>query len=215
MTAVCYTFRRCPYAIRARMALDYAGIEPEYREIVFSNKPPSMLQASPKGTVPVLIEEDGHVIEESWDIMLWALAQNDPDNWLGNGKEFLEQASQLVNTNDFDFKNHLNRYKYADRYPEQSAEQYRARAEEFLGQLENSLEDHGWIHAATMTVADMAVFPFVRQFFMVDPAWSRQSPYPFLRRWLEGILDSDRFKRVMVKKPVWEFGADGRKAARQ
>ena len=117
MTAVCYTFRRCPYAIRARMALDYAGIEPEYREIVFRNKPPAMLRASPKGTVPVLVEEDGNVIEESWDIMNWALARNDPDNWLGTGKSVQELPGQLVNRNDFEFKYYLDRYKYADRYP--------------------------------------------------------------------------------------------------
>ena len=204
---VCYTFRRCPYAIRARMALDYAGIEPEYREIEFRNKPPVMLEASPKGTVPVLIEADGTVIDESWDIMLWALRQNDPQAWLGENETYVEQATSLVNFNDGEFKYSLDRYKYADRYPRKSATYYRAGAETFLERLEQHLEQHDWITQKTMTVADIAVFPFIRQFSMVDPEWFEKSPYPGVRRWLAGLVGSHRFERIMQKRPTWVFQA--------
>ena len=202
--AVCYTFRRCPYAIRARMALDCAGIEPEYREIRFSDKPPQMLSVSPKGTVPVLIRGEGEVLEESWDIIGWALAQNDPENWLPDTPESAKAVDDLLQTNDYRFKDFLDRYKYADRHPELNPEQHRERALWFLEDLESLLGDGGWLGGDRMTVADIAVFPFIRQFSMVEPEWFANSPFNRVRDWLERIMGSPRFERVMVKRSLWD-----------
>ena len=202
--AVCYTFRRCPYAIRARMALDCAGIEPEYREIRFSDKPPQMLKVSPKGTVPVLVHDGGKVLEESWDIMRWALSHNDPENWLPDNPEEAKAADELVHTNDNRFKEFLDRYKYADRHPELTLEQHREQALWFLEELETRLATGDRLFGDRMTVADVAVFPFIRQFSMVEPQWFAQSPYPRIRNWLARILASGRFARVMAKRDLWD-----------
>ena len=122
MLPVLYSFRRCPYAIRARMAICYAGVPVELREILLKNKPPGMLAASPKGTVPVLVLPDGRVLDESCDVMRWALAIHDPDNWMDPALS--REASRLIAENDGSFKTHLDHYKYADRYPEQTPVHY-------------------------------------------------------------------------------------------
>ncbi len=202
---VCYTFRRCPYAMRARMAMDYAGIQPEYREISFSNKPPSMCEISPKATVPVLVLPDRKVIDESRDIMLWSLEQNDPENWLGVTSEIRDQTDSLIDYNDTEFKIWLDKYKYADRYPDHPADYYRSEGEVFLARLEDLLNQNSWLLGDAPGLADMALFSFVRQFSMVDSDWFEQAPYPGLRKWLGKILESSRFQRIMIKRPLWVF----------
>ena len=206
---VLYSFRRCPYAMRARMAIRYAGLAIELREVVLSNKPASMLLYSPKGTVPVLVLPDGTVIDESIDIIRWALSMNDPDHWLnGYSEAQLLWLDQLVEENDFSFKLSLDKYKYAERFPEQSAAYYRAQGEIFLEKLEEILQANTFLAGDTMTVADVAVFPFVRQFAHVDKNWFYQTEYLKLQQWLDSILEMALFKDVMKKYKPWEEGAE-------
>jgi len=190
---ILYSFRRCPYAIRARMALKYSGIAVEIREVKLSNKPQEMLNYSPKGTVPVLILSNGDVIDESLDIMLWAMSQHDPNNWQ------LEGFKQLIDENDSVFKQHLDKYKYSMRYPEHSTEYYRQQGEVFLQQLEQSLEKHKYLLCDQITIADVAIFPFIRQYAHVDKQWFDQTPYRQLQTWFDEFLQSDLFNAVMKK----------------
>nr|WP_274597957.1 glutathione S-transferase [Pseudomonas fluorescens] len=190
-----YSFRRCPYAMRARLALRYSGVPVEIVEVSLKAKPAAMLALSPKGTVPVL-SVDGRVIEESLEIMQWALAQHDPDDWLLQGDP---QVSALIAENDQVFKHHLNRYKYAERYPEQPMEHYRAEGEVFLQKLEDLLADREYLLAGHLSLADAAVVPFVRQFAHVDRAWFAGAPYPRLQVWLQRFLESPLFIAVMAK----------------
>jgi glutathione S-transferase len=183
------------------MALNYADIEVELREVLLRDKPHSMLRASAKGTVPVLVLPDGTVIDESADLMRWALSQRDPENWWRNA---LESASnELVNENDHVFKQHLDHYKYADRYPELPQSAYRAKAEVFLRKLEHRLDLQRFLMDERLTFSDVAIFPFVRQFALVDKAWFDQAPYPQLQAWLATFLDSDLFLNAMTKFPRW------------
>ena len=186
---ILYSFRRCPYAMRARMALSYSGITTELREIELKNKPSEMLAASAKGTVPVLVQTDGGIIDESRDIMFWALAQNDPDNW--------------IDQNDGEFKGYLDRYKYADRYPEHSEVHYRTQGEQFLHSLDERLQSNRYLLGDQLSVADVAVMPFIRQFAHVDIAWFRQTDYKALQVWLDEFLASVLFNRVMKKYKPW------------
>ena len=194
MTAhVLYSFRRCPYAMRARMALRYSGVPLTTVEVSLKAKPVEMLALSPKGTVPVLVCADGRVIEQSLDIMRWALAQKDPDNWLG------PDSAALIEENDHVFKTHLDRYKYAIRYPEQPMEHYRAQGEQFLQHLEDLLGHAPYLAGDRLSLADVALAPFIRQFAHVDREWFEQAPYPHLRVWLERFLTSALFTSVMAK----------------
>ncbi|MGV8991379.1 MAG: glutathione S-transferase [Thiobacillus sp.] len=206
MLPILYSFRRCPYAIRARLALHASATPYELREIQFRDKPAAMLAASPKGSVPVLVLPDGQVIDESWGIMQWALKQHDPDNWLGDNGHHIEVAAALVNINDGSFKAALDRYKYADRHPEHPQSHYRAEAEPFLQQLEHRLQTNTFLSGDRPSIADAAVLPFVRQFAGVDPAWFDQSSYPKLRNWSKALINSARFTAVMLKHPVWRKG---------
>ena len=201
MKPVLYSFRRCPYAIRARMALYYAGVELELREVLLRDKPPSMLEASAKGTVPVMLLPDGSVIDESVDVMHWALAQHDPDQWWNEASE--AETNSLLEENDFVFKKYLDQYKYADRYPEQPQSFYRAGAENFLQKLEHRLGQQQHLVNKRLGFADVAIFPFVRQFAFVDKPWFDQAPYPLLQSWLCSFLDSALFLNVMTKSPTW------------
>ena len=204
---VLYSFCRCPYAIRARMALACSGIRVELREVVLREMPAALLACSPKATVPVLLLPDGRVIDESRDIMEWSLAENDPQQWLpGAGEGVLEALNQLIGANDHSFKQHLDRYKYADRHPQHPASVYRAEAERFLQQLEWNLRQHGWLLGERMGLADVAIFPFVRQFALVDKAWFDRTPYPRLHAWLNHFLESALFLQVMKKYPQWRDG---------
>ncbi|MDO6454031.1 glutathione S-transferase [Neptunomonas phycophila] len=200
---ILYSFRRCPYAIRARIALVYSGVEVEHREVVLKDKPKAMLAISPKGTVPVLHLPDGRVLEESTDIMRWALLQHDGKGWLTEANE--ADVSRLIMINDSKFKPWLDRYKYADRYPEHPMEYYRSQCEEWLTQIEGYLlANDGCLLSAQYTMADMAIFPFIRQCAHVDKAWFEKSPYPNLKIWLTGLLESSLFASVMMKHPQWK-----------
>jgi len=196
---VLYSFRRCPYAMRARMALAAAGIPVRLREVLLKDKPPALFAASAKATVPVLVLGDGTVLEESLEIMEWALEQNDPLHWAVNPIT----SSDWIASCDGDFKYWLDRYKYADRYPEHAAEQYRNSAESFIQRLESTLTTSAWVAGPQPTIADIALFPFVRQFAAVDAAWWQATPYALTRRWLDHWVDSDLFTVVMKKYPRW------------
>ncbi|WP_338807595.1 glutathione S-transferase [Pseudomonas chlororaphis] len=197
-----YSFRRCPYAMRARLALRYSGVPLEIVEVSLKAKPAEMLALSPKGTVPVL-SVDGRVIDESLDIMRWALAQHDPQDWLLKDDGPAQQRIEaLIAENDQVFKLHLNRYKYAERYPEQPMEYYRGQGELFLRQLDELLSQQDYLLADHPSLADMALAPFVRQFAHVDRQWFAQTPYRNLQRWLQRFLDSELFTQVMAKPPL-------------
>lgn len=190
-----YSFRRCPYAMRARLALRYSGVCVRIIEVSLKAKPAEMLALSPKGTVPVL-SVNGEVIDESLAIMQWALAQHDPDNWRLQGDP---SVLALIDENDQGFKYHLDRYKYAERYPEHPMEHYRAEGEVFLQKLEGLLADRAYLLAHHPSLADVALAPFVRQFAHVDRDWFARAPYPRLQRWLEAFLQSPLFIGVMAK----------------
>ena len=202
---ILYSFRRCPYAMRARMALAAAGAEVMLREVLLKDKPPELVAASPKATVPVLVLSDGRVIEESLDVMQWALENRDPLNWLEG--EALE--SDWISACDGDFKHWLDRYKYSERYPEHTAEDYRQKAETFVQKLEDWLSVSDWVGGDAANAVDVALFPFIRQFAGVDPSWWQQAPYPKVRLWLENWLNSALFSAIMAKYPRWESGQPG------
>jgi glutathione S-transferase len=192
--------------MRARTAITASGIRVELREVELRNKPFAMLAASPKGSVPVLVSPEGKVIDESWDIMLWALRQHDPHEWLGMSECHVQAALPWVNENDTTFKHNLDRYKYPERYPEQPQNVYRAAGEQFLQQLEQRLASSPCLLGATFTLADAALLPFVRQFSSTDNDWFAAAPYPALHAWLERYTSSELFALVMQKFPVWNPG---------
>ena len=200
---VLYSYRRCPYAMRARMALRYANIDVEIREISLKEKPAHMLAVSPKGTVPVLVLASGRVIDQSLDIMNWAIDRFDVNEWNIQAPEWQELTADLIATNDGAFKQALDKYKYAIRFPENPPDVYRAQGEEFLQRLETLLQENTYLCRNTISKADVAIFPFVRQFSMVDEAWFERAVYPALKAWLNGLLNSDLFIDVMQKYPVW------------
>ena len=184
------------------MALHVSGADYEHREIILRDKPDSMLIASPKGTVPVFIKDDGEVIDESLDLALWTLKQADPLGWL-NGYD-----AALVSQNDGPFKHHLDRYKYASRYDKDAARgavdySHRAKAEIILSQLNQRLEQHSYLTGQTQNFTDIAIFPFIRQFAAVETDWWQAAPFPALREWLTQHVNADFFKAVMAKHPLW------------
>lgn len=203
---ILYSFRRCPYAIRARLAIKISQIQVVLREVVLADKPHEMLALSPKGTVPVLVLDNSKVIDESMDIMMWALNQNDPDRWILNNKDKQDETNALIVVNDTEFKQHLDHYKYADRYPENTIEYYRQQAQSFLQQLEEHLSQTTFILSDHLSMVDMAIFPFIRQFAFVDKSWFDRLPYKNLQLWLEYILTSNLFTQVMMKKEQWKEG---------
>lgn len=199
-----YSFRRCPYAMRARLGIYLSATPVMLREIILKHKPQPMLDASPKGTVPVIILDNGHVIDESLDIMCWALSHSDPDNLLLNGKPRQQEiAKALIDTNDSVFKPWLDKYKYADRHPEQSEQFYRTEGEKFIAQLEHLLTKNQQLLSDSTSIADYAIFPFIRQFAGVDKNWFAQAPYPNVQRWLAAHIDSPVFGHIMKKYPTW------------
>jgi glutathione S-transferase len=184
------------------MAIAYAGIDVGLREVVLKDKPAAMLEASSKGTVPVLIDTNGRVIDESLDVMAWALDQQDSDHWLSG----MGLQDPLINSCDNTFKHWLDRYKYAVRFPEHSEQWYREQGELFLDQLEHLLTHHRYLRSDSLSAVDIAVMPFVRQFSGVDTNWWSERPYPRVATWLEQLLESDLFKSVMKKYPQWKDG---------
>lgn len=201
---ILYSFRRCPYAIRARLALAVAGVDVELREVVLRDKPEAMLTISGKGTVPVL-QLPNQVIDESEDVMRWALAQHDPNGWLSGESS---AARKLIDFNDGDFKHWLDRYKYHQRHPQAEQVEYRRNAEVFLQKLEACLVDNAGqaLTGESTRLADAAIFPFIRQFAGVQPDWFSAASYPLLRAWLQRWLDSKLFRSVMKKYPQWQPG---------
>lgn len=199
MKPLLYTFRRCPYAIRTRLAIKISGIEVEKCEVDLRNKPKALLDCSPKGTVPVLQFSDGSVIEESLDIMQWALAINDPEEWMDSGNGPSAETLALIHQNDGSFKAALDRYKYAVHFPEYPAETYREQAEVFLLELNVRISKQGYLMRNRPGLADMAIFPFIRQFANVDTDWFYQSKYKYLNKWLDTFLASTLFNAVMQK----------------
>ena len=205
---VLYSFRRCPYAMRARLALMVSEQACELREVALKNKPAEMLSASPKGTVPVLLAEDGSVIEQSLDVMLWALQRNDPQRWLQPASGTLQDMLALVAECDGEFKRQLDRYKYPDRHAE-GGELARGRGAHFLSGLEARLGDSPQLAGGHATLADAALMPFVRQFAMVDAAWFGAQPWPRLQAWLAAWTGSALFERAMHKYEPWKSGEPG------
>jgi glutathione S-transferase len=205
---VLYSFRRCPYAMRARLALLASAQPCELREVALRHKPPEMLAASPKGTVPVLLTPEGAVIEQSLDVMLWALRRNDPLHWLQPTIGTPGDMLALVATCDNDFKPQLDRYKYPDRHAD-GGEPARERGAQWLRSLEARLagsRSAQYLMGEHATLADAALMPFVRQFAMVDAAWFDVQPWPRLQAWLAGWTGSALFERAMHKHAPWKHG---------
>ncbi len=193
---ILYTFRRCPYAIRARMALAVSAVAYVSREVSLRAKPADMLDASAKGTVPVLVLPNGSVIDESLDIMRWALEQNDPQRWLSPG----EAMADLIAVNDGPFKFHLDRMKYASRYPGTLPAEHRIAALQLLIELDQRLSHHPYLFGAGPSLADVAIFPFVRQFARADAAAFSDAPLSSLQAWLVQWESAALFQTVMNKQ---------------
>ena len=204
-----YSFRRCPYAMRARLAIASAAQQVELREVVLRDKPEEMLAASPKATVPVLVLADGSVLEESRDIMDWALGENDPEGLTDWPEDDLDAMLALVETFDGPFKTALDRYKYATRYTDADEAAERAKAAGYLAELETMLEGRPYLFGERMSLADMAILPFVRQYAHVDIDWFRAQPWPSVIGWLDAFLASDRLDAVMAKYEQWKSGERG------
>lgn len=198
MTSILYSFRRCPYAMRARLAIAAAQTPVHLREVVLRDKPQAFLSASPTATVPCLVTETGP-IDESLDIMKWALAQNDPEGWL----DMPPEGHDWITRADGPFKDALDRTKYATRYPDVDPQEQRAKAAAFLQDLDAQLGD--WIFDRP-TLADYAILPFVRQFAFIDRAWFDAQDWRALRGWLDRFLTAPRFESVMSKYPQWQPG---------
>ncbi|MES2661966.1 MAG: glutathione S-transferase [Pseudomonadota bacterium] len=190
-----FSFRRCPYAMRARMALYVSGVSVIVEEVELKNKPSSLLAVSAKGTVPVLVLEDGKVLEESLEIMLWCMQKNDPKYWLNN----LDESLTLIEKNDVEFKPYLDFYKYSDRYPNRDLASDKTQAEKFLTKLEERLISKPFLISSHATLADIAIFPFIRQLVMVDSAWFKNSPYSCVHTWLNQLMQSNCFIAIMQK----------------
>lgn len=205
---VLYSFRRCPYAMRARLALAISGQTCELREVVLRNKPLGLLQVSPKATVPVLVLPGGQVLDQSLDIMRWALAQRDPESWMTPSHGTLADMLVLIGECDGPFKQALDRCKYPNRYPEVDAAAERAVAMAWLQTLEERLAREPHLFGTHATLADMAIAPFVRQFAGIDPLWWSAQSLPHLQAWLAQWQASDLLASVMHKLPAWEDGTD-------
>jgi glutathione S-transferase len=225
---ILYSFRRCPYAMRARLALIVSGQVCELREVVLRDKPQEMLAVSPKGTVPVLIDIDGRVLDESVDIMLWALAQHDPEKWLIPEQGSVAEMLELIAEFDGGFKYHLDRYKYPNRYEDTDAIRFLQKAKSITGRmpvpqeiwsrsivhrnegylylerLNEMLSATSYLFGSSAALADRAIAPFVRQFAQVDKDWFNAQSWPHLQAWLAAFVDSEIYNRAMQKYPKWE-----------
>lgn len=200
---ILYSFRRCPYAMRARMAIAVSGTKVELREVVLRDKPPELLDASPKATVPVLVLPDRRVIDESLDVMHWALRQHDPKNW------FAGNDPALIAANDGPFKHALDRYKYPHRYALEDSSPFRAAGLAWLEELEDRLTSGTYLSDAEPGLADIAIFPFIRQFAATDRTWFDEQAIPKVQTWLDKLTASELFNSVMVRYPQWRAGDVG------
>jgi glutathione S-transferase len=192
--------------MRARLALWKANISCELREVVLKDKPPSLPDYSSKATVPVLVLEEGTIIDESLGIMFWALERSDPDEWLSPPEGSIDEMSALIKLNDDDFKRHLDRYKYPDRYEDVDPLYHRQEAERFLAHLDARLESREHLFGAEPSLADFAIGPFIRQFANTNRGWFDASEYKALKSWLEGFLALPLFEAIMEKYPQWHEG---------
>lgn len=201
---ILYSLRRCPYAMRGRMGIALSKQQVLLREIVTKDKPSELLGSSPKGTVPVLVLPDGQIIEESLDVMNWALQQNDPQDLLRSSNPTLsQQVHQLIKVNDNEFIGHLEKYRASVRYRNIDTEQRRQACEGFISNLEALLTDQAYFFGETPSLADFAVMPFVSQFARVEKKWFVQSEYQNVGRWLRAHLESKLYTQVMKQYPLW------------
>ena len=201
---ILYSFRRCPYAMRARMAIHISGQRCELREVLLRDKPPSMLEYSAKGTVPVLILQDGKVIDESLDVIDWALNLNDPDDWQRSKDK--EKTKELIKINDGEFKYHLDRYKYSKRYENEDPEFHRKKCLKFIESINNELNNSEYIFDDNISYADIVLLPFIRQFRIADIEWFDSLPYDNLKKWLSSFLGSSLLNSIMKKYDLWKEG---------
>lgn len=201
---ILYSLRRCPYAMRGRMGIALSKQQVLLREIVTKDKPSELLASSPKGTVPVLVLPDGQIIEQSLDVMNWALQQNDPQDLLRSSNPTLsQQVHQLIKVNDDEFIGHLEKYRASVRYRNIDTEQRRQACEGFISKLEALLTDQAYFFGQTPSLADFAVMPFVSQFVRVEKKWFVQSEYQNVGRWLRAHLESKLYTQVMKQYPLW------------
>ncbi len=198
---ILYSFRRCPYAMRARLTLAFCAIQVELREVVLRDKPKELIDVTPKATVPVLVLQDNSTIDESLDIMLWAIAESCNRELT---EQDIEQQKKLINTFDVEFKPLLDRYKYFQRYPEAHQQTYRSHAVAWLQQFEERLFNQRFLMGSELSLADLATFPFIRQFAHVDAKWFDACHLIEVKRWLTTCLDSDLFMSIMKKYPQWQ-----------
>jgi len=203
---ILYSFRRCPYAMRARLAVASTGIPLELREVVLRDKPASMLAASPKGTVPVLVLGENSVLEESLDIINWALGMHDPEGLLDYPDVTIQEMRDLVAKIDGPFKDALDRYKYPNRFEDIVVEEQKLLASEFICELDRKLLGNPYLFGDRFSFADAAILPFVRQFAHVDREWFWAQDWRNVISWLEEFLESQRFKSIMTKYPQWKPG---------
>lgn len=203
---VLYSFRRCPYAMRARMAIAVSQQRCELREVVLANKPAELLEASPKGTVPVLVLTDGTAIDQSIDIMKWALQTQDPEDWLPRTAAEWERTHDWIAHNDGPFKQALDRYKYPHRYALPDGLHHRTEGAEFLRTLNEVLRGQAYLAGQQFGMADAALAPFVRQYAHTDALWFAQQPWPALQTWLTQFEQSPTYLRTMDKLPAWTAG---------
>ncbi|MBT5186864.1 MAG: glutathione S-transferase [Kordiimonadaceae bacterium] len=198
-TPILYSFRRCPYAMRARLVLFACQITCELREVVLRDKPKEMLTISPKATVPVLQLSDDTIIDESRDIITWAIEQNDPNDW----QQYINEMNDLIDINDQQFKTHLDKYKYSSHHPDLSKEEHRENGDFFLKLLNQRLKQQKFLSSDKQTVTDLGIFPFIRQFAFVDKEYFDQLEYTYLQNWLEWHLKSPLFGNIMQKYDKW------------
>ena len=201
---VLYSFRRCPFAIRARLSIYYSTIKCQIREISLKNKPPEFILASPKATVPVLLKEDLSVIEESLDIVKWILGQSDPSGLLIPLHDKNEDADYLISLFDTKFKFHLDRYKYSSRYDVTQRQKHRDSASEILKLIDDKITESGFIYGNKVSVYELCILPLVRQFMIADPRWFEEYlKFEKVKKSLQGFIDSAAFKVTMKKYDEW------------
>ncbi len=206
---VLYSFRRCPFAIRARLAIHASRQTVELREVILRNKPEAMLLASPKGTVPILLLSEGRVVDESLDIMTWSLKQADPEGWLPERQDDQLRFDELLARNDGWFKMALDRYKYPNRFEGADPHQARDDGARFIRDLDVCLQNGQFLLGQRFSLADAAILPFIRQYAHVDRDWFYRQSWKAVIAWLDAFKESERFLSVMIKIPAWQQGTKG------
>ena len=201
---ILYSFRRCPYAMRARLAIKASGLIVEIREVELKNKPKEFLNISPKATVPIVCISSKQIIEESLDIMEWALKINDPLKLLKHEKLNRIEIHSILNKLENEFKQNLDRYKYSSRFDLPNPKLYRDKNLQTLNEFNNLLQNNKGIYSSNLSLLDYAVFPFIRQFRNVNSVWFDSLELKFLQTWLYELIDSDEFSSIMKKYEIWK-----------